>query len=78
MFCWFYVFGFLMAVVAIVFGAVGISKADAGALNRGRAVAGLVLGIIGLLLFAVVVFFVLRAIGDNEGTEIGMVFLAIP
>lgn len=50
----------IMAVLAIIFGGVGISRANSGrASNKGMAVAGLVLGIVAIALFvlAVVVFF---------------------
>jgi hypothetical protein len=51
-------FWFVLSPLAIIFGAIGISKANKGASGKGQAVAGLVLGIIGLIgyvvLFAVV------------------------
>jgi hypothetical protein len=37
--------------LAIVFGSVGISKANRGASNKGLAVAGLVLGLVGLVIY---------------------------
>ena len=46
----FWFLGFIMSILAIVFGGVGISRANAGAPGKGTATAGLVLGIVGLLL----------------------------
>src|SRR2546428_5663968 len=42
--------GFILAILAIVFGAVGLGRANAGAGNKGQAVAGLVLGVIGIVI----------------------------
>jgi hypothetical protein len=39
----------LLSILAVIFGAIGISKANQGAAGKGLAVAGLVLGIIGTL-----------------------------
>jgi len=48
-FCWWGVMTLAQVVLALIFGGVGISKANKGAPNRGIAVAGLVLGLIGLV-----------------------------
>lgn len=50
-FSWWGLLTLLQVVLAITFGAVGISKANHGARNRGLAVAGLVLGLIGLVTY---------------------------
>lgn len=43
-------FGFVLGVLAIIFGGIGISRVNAGrATNKGQATWGLVLGIIGLV-----------------------------
>jgi peptidoglycan/LPS O-acetylase OafA/YrhL len=50
--------GVILGILAIVFGAVGRSRADQGAPNKGQATAGLWLGIVAVLvsvLFAIVV-----------------------
>ena len=52
----FWFLGFILSILAIVFGGVGISRADAGAPGKGVAIAGLVLGIVGLLLPLLVIF----------------------
>lgn len=53
---WFLVFfffiGFIFPVVAIIFGAIGISRDD----SKGMAIAGLVIGIIDLLCLLLVIF----------------------
>jgi hypothetical protein len=50
-FSWWGLLTLLQVVLAVVFGAVGISKANAGASGKGLAVAGLILGIIGLVIY---------------------------
>jgi hypothetical protein len=39
----------ILGVLALIFGGIGISKANQGATGKGLAIAGLVLGIIGTL-----------------------------
>ncbi len=46
----FWFLGFIMSILAIVFGGVGLDRARAGGPGKGSAMAGLILGIIGLLL----------------------------
>jgi len=46
----FWFLGFIMSILAIVFGGVGLSRANAGAPGKGTATAGLILGIVGLVL----------------------------
>jgi hypothetical protein len=52
-FCWWGILTLVQVVLAIVFGAAGISKANHGAPNKGPAVAGLALGITGFLIYFV-------------------------
>jgi hypothetical protein len=50
--------GVILGILGVIFGAVGISKANRGAPNKGMAVAGLVLGalaLVGSILFLVAV-----------------------
>jgi hypothetical protein len=50
-FCWASWVGWVLNVLAIIFGGVGIGRANHGqATNKGSAVAGLVLGLVGLVL----------------------------
>jgi hypothetical protein len=42
--------GFILAILAVVFGGLGLSRAKAGGGNRGQAIAGLVLGSVGIVL----------------------------
>jgi uncharacterized protein DUF4190 len=44
------VIAWILAILAIIFGAIGVSRANQGAPNRSMAVAGLVLGIAGLVI----------------------------
>ena len=50
-----FVIAWILAILAIVFGGIGVSRANQGAPNRSMAVAGLVLGIAGIV---VGIFFV--------------------
>src|SRR6266550_2914960 len=47
---WLPVVGFAMAIVAVVLGGVGLSRANMGGGGRGQAIAGLVLGVVGIAL----------------------------
>jgi len=47
---WLPVVGFAMAIVAVVLGGVGLSRANLGGGGRGQAIAGLVLGVVGIAL----------------------------
>ncbi len=48
--CWVPVLGWILALLGIIFGAIGNSKAKNGAKGKGMALAGLILGVIGLVL----------------------------
>ncbi len=48
-------FSVILGPLAIIFGGIGISKANRGARHKGMAIAAVVLGIIDLLLFIVLV-----------------------
>lgn len=52
-FSWWGLFTLAQIVLAVIFGAVGISKAHRGAQGRGMAIAGLTLGCVGLLLYLI-------------------------
>jgi hypothetical protein len=49
---WTFWFGIILGVLAIIFGAMGLSRAKSGAPNKGMATAGLVLGIVSVVLGA--------------------------
>jgi hypothetical protein len=49
------IFNFILGPLAIIFGGVGLRKANQGAGHRGMAWAGLVLGIIDVLIFVVLI-----------------------
>ncbi len=49
---------FILSPLAVIFGGIGLSRANKGAKHRGQAMAGLVLGIIGLLGYIILVIFV--------------------
>lgn len=62
-FCWAYVVGPVLGILAIIFGGVGLSRVHAGqATNRGSALAGLILGIIAILAFVILVLLLWQAL----------------
>jgi hypothetical protein len=63
-FCWIPFIGWLLALLGIIFGALGVSKGNKVGRGKGLGVAGLVLGVIGLLLG--IVLFVLAMMVVNE------------
>lgn len=50
-----FLFNFILGPLAIIFGGIGVSRANRGAGHRGMSWAGVVLGIIDILLFAVLI-----------------------
>lgn len=54
-FFWLPIFGWILAILAIIFGGVGIARANKGASGKGMAVAGLVLGIVSIALYVIIV-----------------------
>ena len=65
-FSWWGLLTLVQVVLAIVFGSVGISKANRGAANKRLAVAGLVLGLVGLVIY----FFIgLFSLGIGAGSS---------
>ena len=49
-------FGCIFGVLAVIFGSIGISRANAGrANNKGVAVAGLILGIVGIVAWSLII-----------------------
>jgi uncharacterized membrane protein len=62
-FCWAYWVGVVLGVLAIIFGGVGVARANAGqATNRSSALAGLILGIVAIAAFIVLVLLVWQAL----------------
>ena len=43
------IFGFILGVLAVIFSAIGLKRAEAGAKGRGFAIAGLIIGIIDII-----------------------------
>ncbi|WP_406062656.1 DUF4190 domain-containing protein [Streptomyces sp. NBC_01077] len=64
-----YGLGVVLGVLALIFGIIGLKKAGRGeATNRGMAIAGVVLGIIGTLISAVFLGFVIWAVTQDPST----------
>src|SRR4051794_5313235 len=52
---WVPILGWILAILGIVFGGVGIARANAGAANKGMAITGVVLGIVSIALYLLVI-----------------------
>lgn len=66
-FCWIPFLNWILAILAIIFGAVGNGKANKiGGKGKGMALAGLVLGIIGALLGVALVVWVMGRVDDEN------------
>ncbi|MFD9610985.1 DUF4190 domain-containing protein [Streptomyces sp. NPDC059083] len=64
-----YGLGVILGVLALIFGVIGLKKAGRGeATNRGMAIAGIVLGSIGVLVSAVFLGFVIWAVAQDPST----------
>ena len=59
---WLPVIGWILAILAIIFGGVGISKANKGAPNKGGAIAGVVLGVVSIVGYVVLVIAVYNSL----------------
>lgn len=67
-FCWVPFFNWLLALLAIIFGAIGLGKAKRVNRGKGAAVAGLVTGVVGALLG--VAIFVLAVMAVKKGGQL--------
>ncbi len=66
-FCWIPFLNWILAILAVIFGAVGVSKANKiGGKGKGMAIAGLVMGIVGALLGVVVIVLLKSAVDDEN------------
>ncbi|MFJ8669974.1 DUF4190 domain-containing protein [Streptomyces sp. NPDC093600] len=64
-----YGFGIVLGILALIFGIIGVKKAGRGeATNRGMAIAGIVLGAIGIAVGAVFLGFIVWAIQQDPST----------
>jgi hypothetical protein len=64
--CWIPGLGWVLALLGIIFGAVGISKGNRVGRGKGMAVAGLVVGMIGLLLGIVLFVLAMKVVEEEE------------
>ena len=62
--CWIWFLAGVLGLLAIIFGAIGIGKANRVGTGKGMAIAGIVCGVLGMLLAVVVIFVVMRAFTD--------------
>ena len=55
-----FLFGVVLGVLALIFGIIGLRRANAGASGRGMAIAGIVLGVIDIIVYIVLVAYVVK------------------
>ena len=66
-FCWIPFLNWILAILAVIFGAVGTSKANKiGGKGKGMAIAGLAMGIVGALLGIALVVWVMGRVDDEN------------
>jgi hypothetical protein len=69
--CWSVVGGILLGILAIIFGAVGRGRANRGeATNKGSATAGIVTGVIGVILSGALIAFGVSVLNSPAGKNL--------
>src|SRR5262249_51784991 len=66
--CWVVIFDWIIAILGIIFSAIGVSKANKGAPGKGMAIAGLACGIVGFLL-STVILIVAMAVAEKQHSD---------
>ncbi len=61
---------FILAILAIIFGALGISNARKGAPKKGLAIAGLICGIAGAAIAVLFIVLIVSAVNDPEVQDV--------
>jgi Domain of unknown function (DUF4190) len=61
---------FILAILAIIFGALGISNARKGAPRKGMAIAGLICGIAGVVIAVLFIVLIVSAVNDPEFQDV--------
>ena len=65
--CWTVVGGVLLGLLAIIFGVVGLRRANRGlALGRGRAISGIILGVLGILVAGLLIAVGVSLLNSDE------------
>lgn len=63
--------GVLLGLLAIIFGVIGLRRANRGlALGRGRAIAGIILGVLGILVAGVLIAIGVSILNSPEGKDL--------
>jgi hypothetical protein len=65
-FCWFPFLNWILAILGIIFGGLGISKANKGAPGKGMAIAGLVCGVVGFLVGTLIFILALQQVQKDR------------
>lgn len=68
----------LMGILAVVFGGIGISRANKGAGQKGLAIAGLVCGAVGMLAAILFIVVIVNVVNDPEFQEVVTSILQSP
>ena len=67
----------ILGLLALIFGAIGLSKANQGQGRKGMAIAGIVLGLVALLLTALQVFVLGSAVNEIQQRQQGLAPLSL-
>jgi Domain of unknown function (DUF4190) len=63
--------GVLLGLLAVIFGVIGLRRANRGlAFGRGRAIAGILLGLLGIVVSAALIAFGLSVFNSKEGKDL--------
>ena len=65
-FCWIPFLNWILAILAIIFGAVGNGKANKVGKGKGMAIAGLIMGIIGAILGVAIVVWAMGKVDEEN------------
>jgi hypothetical protein len=60
-FCWLWFIAGILGILGIIFGAIGISRANRVGTGKGMAITGIVCGVLGMVLAVVIIFVFIRA-----------------
>jgi tetrahydrodipicolinate N-succinyltransferase len=69
--CWTVIGGVLLGLLAVIFGIIGLRRANRGlALGRGRAIAGIILGVLSIVVAGVLIAAGLSLLNSDEGKNL--------
>lgn len=69
--CWTVIGGVLLGLLAVIFGIVGLRRANRGlAFGRGRAIAGIILGVLGIVVAGLLIAVGVSLLNSDEGKNL--------